>query len=403
MKRSLGIVAVLAAVSGCVTIPDATRPGQQTAQAASARGVTRAAAPDGPSGPQRHVGGPPSELPATPSDALPGLPPAAPLPGLPSPGTPAPSPRNATALAPIGPTGTTVPRPPSLPAAPPLPPPNLPSRASTSPTVELTSYTPQYRPTPATEQKGSPTIMQAAHSVQTTGPASIETALSGVPAGEKTGLPTVRVVDTAVRAVRSRRISLNFALKDVGPSGVSTLELWYTQDGKQWKMCEGSPKFPPFVVEVEEEGRYGFTLLARSGTGAATKQPTLGDEPQIWVLVDQTTPEVKLVDVSRATAGRAQALSVRWSATDVNLAPHPITLSYAERSEGPWHPIATNLPNTGHYLWSLPAGLPGQFLVRVEAADLANNVGTAQSASPILLDNSTPTVSILSVAESGGQ
>src|SRR5262249_39012805 len=34
--------------------------------------------------------------------------------------------------------------------------------------------------------------------------------------------------------VGSKRVSLNFELKDVGPSGVSAVELWYTNNGRSW-------------------------------------------------------------------------------------------------------------------------------------------------------------------------
>jgi hypothetical protein len=108
---------------------------------------------------------------------------------------------------------------------------------------------------------------------------------SGLGDGEP-GSPGVRIVGTPVRVVRSRRISLNFALSDIGPSGVSAVELWYTRDGKEWALCDGVPKSPPYLVEVDEEGKYGFTLLARSGAGLSKKPPAPGDEPQIWVIVE---------------------------------------------------------------------------------------------------------------------
>jgi hypothetical protein len=235
--------------------------------------------------------------------------------------------------------------------------------------------------------------MRTSHSVS-----AVESLTDHQLALERKGPANVRVVDTAIRAVRTKRISLNFALKDVGPSGVSVLELWYTQDGKQWKMCEVVPKSPPYVVEVEEEGRYGFTLVARSGAGLATRRPVSGDEPQVWVLVDQTTPDVQLIEVAPTAAGRSgNALTIRWKAADANFGRVPITLSYAERSDGPWQTIAANVANTGHYTWQLPQGLPSQFLVRVEAVDLAGNVGAMQTPTPVVLDCATPTAAILSV------
>jgi hypothetical protein len=213
----------------------------------------------------------------------------------------------------------------------------------------------------------------------------------------------VRVVDTAVRMVKSRRFTLNFAFKDVGPSGVSAVELWYTQDGQEWKMHEVLPKKPPYVVEVDEEGRYGFTLQARSGVGLGPKPPAPGDEPQMWVVIDQTKPEVQFLEVSPTRSNNKHALVIQWKATDANFGRQPISLSYAEREAGPWQTIATNVFNNGHFTWELPNNMPGQFHVKVEAIDLAGNVGHAQTTTPVVLDNSMPNVQILAIEPGPGR
>src|SRR5207248_866378 len=38
-----------------------------------------------------------------------------------------------------------------------------------------------------------------------------------------------------LKMVNSRRVSLDFDLKDKGPSGLSSIELWLTTDGRAWK------------------------------------------------------------------------------------------------------------------------------------------------------------------------
>ena len=95
-------------------------------------------------------------------------------------------------------------------------------------------------------------------------------------------------------------------------------------------------------------------------------------------------------------------LTVNWSAFDKNPTPMPITLSYAEKADGPWKAFAEKLPNNGRYVWSMPTeGIPYQFLVRVEAADLAGNVGEAITPDLIKVNLSTPKVRILNVEPSG--
>lgn len=204
--------------------------------------------------------------------------------------------------------------------------------------------------------------------------------------------------DPAVRMVSSRRISLNYEIKEKGPSGVSAVELWYTQDGRSWmKWPENLNPNPPFVFDVHGEGLYGFTLVVRSGVGLGGNPPQVGDPPQIWVEVDETKPVVRLTAVDVGRGSEANRLTIAWEASDKNLARQPITLSYAESADGPWRPIASNLENSRRYVWQMPADVPYKFLVRVEAVDRAGNVGADQTLRPVIVDLAQPKGVILDV------
>jgi hypothetical protein len=225
---------------------------------------------------------------------------------------------------------------------------------------------------------------------------STQTAEARPSAAGKGGAPLFRLVNT-------KRITLNFEVKDVGSSGVAAVELWFTQDGKEWKKHDAPAQAKAYVVEVDDEGMYGFTLLARSGTGLAKEPPQPGDTPQVWVIVDLTKPDVQMNDVVSSMQGGNQFVSIKWRASDKNLGRQPITLSYADREEGPWKVIAAGLENVGSYNWEVPKGAPAKVLFRVEASDLAGNVGRAQLSKPVLMDNSVPRVQINSVDANGSQ
>ena len=202
--------------------------------------------------------------------------------------------------------------------------------------------------------------------------------------------PAAAPANPAVRMVNSKRISLNYEVKDVGPSGVSVVELWYTQDGRNWQKYGDSPNRPPYVFDVNDEGLYGLTLVVRSGVGLGDRPPQVGDPPQVWVEVDLTRPIVRLQGVDVGRGPEEGNLTITWAATDKNLARQPITLSYAEKAEGPWSPITANLENTGRYVWKMPKEVPYQFHLRVEAADRAGNVGSAETEKEILVDLAQP-------------
>ncbi len=214
---------------------------------------------------------------------------------------------------------------------------------------------------------------------------------------------------TPVRIVNSTTISLNYKIDGEGPSGISAVELWYTQDGRSWQKHseqkrddarpeETKPK-PPYVVEVNGEGVYGFTLVVRSGVGLGDRPPQVGDPPQIWVEVDKTKPVVHLLGVEVGQGPATGNLTVSWTATDKNLGPQPITISYATQVDGPWTPITpAPVENNGRYIWRMPPGVPYQFHVKVEATDKAGNVGTAQTTAVVKVDLAKPRPTILDVS-----
>jgi hypothetical protein len=212
------------------------------------------------------------------------------------------------------------------------------------------------------------------------------TAVAGLasisPAGPL-GDPVPRSSSSAASVVNSKRLQINYEVKDVGPSGLAVVELWYRHNGGPWQKYGDAPQQPPFVVDVPDEGRYDFTLLARNRAAQGKTRPDAGDEPQVAVEVDLTKPAVAVV--APRYDPKENTLTLLWQATDRNLGAQPIALCWSRDPRGPWVPIITQLPNTGRYVWKLPAGLPERFWVQVEASDLAGNVATVATADAVAL------------------
>jgi hypothetical protein len=203
------------------------------------------------------------------------------------------------------------------------------------------------------------------------------------------------------KLVNSKRISLNYEVKEVGPSGVSAVELWYTQDGRSWNRYpqnvtqEASRR--PFVFDVSGEGLYGITLVAKSGVGLGIRPPQLGDRPQTWIEVDLTKPIVQIQAVTVGQGVDKGKLFITWSARDKNIGRNPISLSYGEHATGPWTPIAEHQANTGRYAWTITDKVPYQFYLRVEARDQAGNAGDAVTPEMVKVDLAQPRVSIINI------
>lgn len=208
------------------------------------------------------------------------------------------------------------------------------------------------------------------------------------------------------RFVNSRHISLNYNIEDEGPSKTSKVEVWTTRDLKSWESYyEDKPPKSPLMFDVNEDGLYGFKLVAYSGVGLSERTPRLGDTPDVWVEVDTKKPEVEYVDVRVGDGIELGRVFVSWKATDKNFGPEPISLSYATDLQGPWTKFGTSVANSGRYIWRLQkeGGNPYQFYVRVEATDLAGNVGSKDTSDLVKVDLARPKAKIIEVDAASGK
>jgi hypothetical protein len=204
---------------------------------------------------------------------------------------------------------------------------------------------------------------------------------------------------SGIRFVNTNRISFNFKIEDVGTSGVSSVELWYTEDqGRTWrKHTESLGSQPPYVVTVDGDKLYGFTLIAKSGVGKGEEPPRKGDQPQVYVQVDRTKPEVRLESAKVASGYEGNTLTIAWSAHDQFMRPQPITISYSERIGDDWKPIARDIENTGRYVWKLPTDVPPRMYIRVEAIDRAGNIGSDETKEEVIVDLKVPRITNIGI------
>ncbi|MBV9126285.1 MAG: hypothetical protein JO112_23290 [Planctomycetes bacterium] len=232
--------------------------------------------------------------------------------------------------------------------------------------------------------------------------ASLETATVTIHPNDQELPGRMEVGGPSVQLVNSRNLVLDFEVKGTGPSGVGNVELWYTRNGQIWQKHRAASQVQsPFTIDVPEDGLYGFTVVAVNGVGLSRNPPHPGDVPQVWVEVDTLKPEVHLLSTKVGVDEMGRTLSLRWTATDKNLPARPITLYYAEQADGVWTPFATNLENSGHYVWHMSSGLPSQVLVRVDATDRVGNVGGDQSSMPTPMDLTRPSAEITHVGRNG--
>jgi len=205
------------------------------------------------------------------------------------------------------------------------------------------------------------------------------------------------------RMVNSRSFELEYEVDSVGPSGIGRVELWGTRDGGQvWRsFAVDNDTRSPMLVEVPEEGMYGFRVVVSNGMGFGGKPPKAGDQPDLWIGVDLTKPSANIVSAQQGVDDEAGRLIITWQADDKMLAARPISLSFSQSRTGPWLPIASGLENTGRYAWQIDNRTPPQIYLRLEVRDEAGNVGIYDTPEEVSIDQSQPTARVRDVRPVG--
>jgi hypothetical protein len=201
------------------------------------------------------------------------------------------------------------------------------------------------------------------------------------------------------RMINTRMFELDYDLESVGPSGISRVELWGTRDaGQTWRLFTADDdNRSPISVSVDEEGIYGFRVVATSGAGLGEQAPKSGDLPSIWVGVDLTKPVARITAAELGKGDQEGRLNISWEAADKLLAERPVTLSFSQNPSGPWSTIAAGLENTGSYSWTIDSRTPPLVYLRLEVRDEAGNLTVSESLDPVALDQSRPSAKIRDV------
>ena len=202
------------------------------------------------------------------------------------------------------------------------------------------------------------------------------------------GIPTGEVA----RLTQNKRFRLSYEVESAGPKGVAKVQLWMTRDaGQTWKLWGEDPDCKsPIAVQVPSEGVYGFRLVITAMNGLSGDVPQSGDLADMWIEVDQTSPEGELLSAPYGDDVTQGSLVIRWQASDRNLGRRPISLYVSESPSGPWDVLSAGLPNTGQYDWQIVPSLPKRVFLRLEVKDRAGNLHFNQLPRPVDLSALSP-------------
>lgn len=212
--------------------------------------------------------------------------------------------------------------------------------------------------------------------------------------------PDVRTSQSSTggQIVNNRVFDINYEVNDVGPSGVSTVKLFVTENnGQNWfSYGDDVDMRSPFQVDTRGEGTFGFAVRVRNGLGFSDPPPQPGELPSIVVTVDQTPPVANFAQPQIIADGQGR-IRLKWNTTDPHPSSTPVRLEYAMSASGPWTPIFDWQADVGGHEMSIQPGMPNTIYYRLLARDAAGNVTTAQAPHPLMIDQHRPTVKLLSI------
>ncbi|MBF0198476.1 MAG: tetratricopeptide repeat protein [Planctomycetes bacterium] len=186
------------------------------------------------------------------------------------------------------------------------------------------------------------------------------------------------------------------------PDQVDLLRIWYSLDGGQtWDLySETDNPSSPAPIKVSEDGVYGIYTQARDASGLEEASPIPGTPPKIIAIIDTKKPALVLVSPnSSETFSNTQDMRIEWNSSDINFGPKPISLYYSVDGGGSWNVIQKDIPNTGTYIWKLPADSSQYYKIKIVAADLAGNEAEDSSDSNFTVDGKAPVTRVVSPRE----
>ncbi len=188
---------------------------------------------------------------------------------------------------------------------------------------------------------------------------------------------------------------LDYAIEDFLAKPGMEVNFYCSNDqGQTWQLFgRDHDATTPAQLTLPADGLYG--IAARLAADAPLTPDKI--EADAWVDIDTIAPVVELQPPSIHFDPKPPAMTIHWRSSDLHLGDRPIALWYARRQDGPWTLIAEQQPNSGSYRWVLPAELQEQVYLRIDATDLAGNLGRAVTAKPILLSDGPPRVRVLSI------
>ena len=204
------------------------------------------------------------------------------------------------------------------------------------------------------------------------------------PQGRITGPSTAPNLETEI----------SYEVSDPGAADLVAVTLWISaNNGRNWrKLADAPPKSGSVKTTLPGPGNYGLAISATDSIGNQLAAPTRGSKPGFVVSTDVAPP--KLEPLGWVEKGQVISaltpVTLKWKATDDNLAERPVTVEFSHDGGRHWILVAKDQPASGEISWAPPKGVnSAACLLRLSARDVLGNPSQVSS-SRFITDNKPP-------------
>jgi hypothetical protein len=201
---------------------------------------------------------------------------------------------------------------------------------------------------------------------------------------------------------RSNSVNIQYEIRNRGSAPIRKVTLYYRPEHvKEWLKYGDDPDQESPVLFAKADGKYGIYVIAATEAGLESgyrqKAPEEGTEPQLWLTIDATPPQLSLETFNGGGYMMAGAASeIVWKMVEPNPDPRGMEIYHSPDGGINWNVVATGVdPTKGLYRWIVPNSQGSRHKIRLVASDRFGNRGQVESEKPFTIDNDLPILTIL--------
>lgn len=163
-----------------------------------------------------------------------------------------------------------------------------------------------------------------------------------------------------------------------GARKATEVQLHVSENGGPWRLyAKAAPTSGSILFRATRDGDYRFLVRTKDDHGEL--QPAGPPHPELTVVLDTDPPVLELL----AERGQGGEMHARWRVRDAHLKPDSLRLEYQVGPDGPWVPVAIDLPVVGattsarEATW-VPEARSVPITVRAEVSDFSGNFAKTQ-------------------------